>query len=80
MAVVLISGEAVQHEVAQVMFGDDPRGPSSIQGHRVGPGQRLISCKVKIEGPGKQMSSPVTLRRVTPVTVYGVPSPDGRRW
>lgn len=31
--VVLIGGEAAQHEVAQVMFGDDPRGPMSIQGH-----------------------------------------------
>lgn len=41
--VVLIGGEAVQHEVAQVVFGDDPRGPSSIQGHCVGPSQRVVS-------------------------------------
>ena len=31
--IVLIGGKAAQHEVAQVVFGDDPRGPSSIQGH-----------------------------------------------
>lgn len=41
--VVLIGGEAAQHEVAQVMFGDDPRGPASIQGYCVGPSQRLVS-------------------------------------
>lgn len=60
--VVLIGGEAAQHEVAQVVFGDDPRGPSSIQGHCVGPSQRVVSCEVKTEGPGKvdDLSSPPT--------------------
>lgn len=53
MPVVLIGGEAAQHEVAQVMFGDDPGGPSSIQGHRVGPRQRLVSCKVRTHGMGE---------------------------
>lgn len=35
--IILIGGEAAEHEVAQVMLGYDPRGPSFVQGHRVGP-------------------------------------------
>lgn len=51
--IVLIRGEAAQQEMAQVVFGDDPRGPSSVHGHRIGPCERLIAWEGKVKGPGE---------------------------